>query len=234
MAEESMLYRMVVDDISQVRASRFLRGYLERSDIIYKVADSLSFGDDAVHEAYAPYHNGQVRFTLHQSMFIKLAEDCKLKWEISRCPQNGFPSAVVRIGRFYFTDHYGTGSHDITCLNPSLMRSQNAEVNLRLTQGSLFEGPFDDRKLRGADNIYGNFIHGCRGTGKDFAVYGFARLAFPCATNAKTAEEAQSKLRFVETHNLYDVLESVVARENQDRSSQRSVRIVVPKIKKQQ
>src|SRR5687768_6870085 len=125
MAEpNSTLFNMLVEDLN----SSFLRQYAQRTNIIYKEAESRSHKDAAVHEAFKAYHYGQTRFTLHQSMFLKLAEDCGVAWHIDYCPQNGFPSAVVQMGRFFFTDHYGATSHEVTCLNASLMRKQNAAV----------------------------------------------------------------------------------------------------------
>jgi hypothetical protein len=228
---QSTLLSMLVDDLSSAKASTFLRQYIERTAIIYKEAESRSFRDPAVHDAYKPYQYGQTRFTLHQSMFLKLAEDCGLESEIDRCPQNGFPSAVVKIGRFFFTDHYGVTPQEITCLNSSLMRRQNAEINGSLIQGSLFDPAFDDAKLRKADSIYSNFIHGCRGAGSDFALYGFARIAIPCVSKATNAKEAEETLRFVENHNLYDVLASVVEKENQTKAAQPIIDIAIPRIK---
>ena len=115
------------------------------------------------------------------------------------------------------------------------MRAQNSLVNVSLVQPNLFEPPFDPNKLRAADDVYGNFIYGCRGTGSTFPEYGFMRIAFPCAVDVKNAEEAQKKLRYVESYDLYDVLESVVARENEKRGIIRpAVRVAVPKLKKQQ
>jgi hypothetical protein len=222
---------MLVDDLGKTRASKFLKQYAERTAIIYKEAESRSFGDDAVHEAYKSYHCGQTRFTLHQSMFLKLADDCGIEWDVARSPFNGFPSAVVRIGRFFFTDHYSPNSDEITCLNPSLMRQQSAAVNLTLTQGSLFERSFDDDKLVTADNVYANFIHGCRGYGSDFALYGFIRIAFPCAANPQNAADAQRMLRFVEAHTLADVMAAVIAKET-EATARPSVKMATPKLKR--
>lgn len=233
MVKKSTLYEMLVEDLSEARASRFLKGFAQRSDIVYKEAE-ITASDDAVIKDYVPYFNGQVLFYLHQSMFLKLAADCNLDHGIRKCEQNGFPSAVVKIGRFHFTDHHGETSNEVNCLNPSLMRAQNSLINLGLLQGNLFERPFDGNKLRGADDIYGNFVHGCRGTGSTFATYGFMRIAFPSVTNVSTAEEAQKKLRYVEKYDLYDVLEDVLSRETQNPSvAQPRVR-VAPKIKKEQ
>ncbi len=227
------LYSMVVEDLAEVKASRFLRRYIQRTDVIYRESEIRSFKDAAVFEAYRGYLYGQIRFALHQSMFVNLAEECGLDWNIARSPHNGFPTAVVKVGRFYFTDHYGFSPHEISCINPSLMRQQASAVNLSLTQGNLFEA-FDDRKLRKAESIYGNFIHGCRGTGSTFKDYGFVRLAFPCTTKAITVEDAEKSLRFIENHNLHDVLTSVVALENQHReqTKKREITIATPKLKK--
>jgi hypothetical protein len=230
-AKESTLYEMLVEDLSEAKASRFLKGYAERSDIIYKEADSAS-KDDAVYKDFAPWYNGQLLFFLHQTMFIKLAADCKLDWKILTCKQNSFPIPVVKIGRFHFTDHHGTSFNEVACLNPSMMRAQNSLINLSLIQPTLFEPPFDPNKLRKADDVYGNFIHGCTGTGNTFAANGFMRIAFPCVADVKNADEAQKRLRYVESYNLYNVLTSVVALENHT-VAQPKVR-VAPKIKKQQ
>jgi hypothetical protein len=229
--EDSTLLSMLVEDLSQAQASKFLKQYAERTNITYREAEAASFGDNSIHEVYKAYHCGHVRFALHQSMFLKLAADCGLDGSISKCPQNGFPSAVVKIGRFYFTDHYSTSSHEIACLSPSLMRQQNAAVNLSLTQGFLFEPSFDDRKLLVADSIYANFIHGCRGHGNDFSIYGFMRIAIPCAVNPANSEDAQRMLRFVESHNLYKVLAAVVEKEEKPKAVP-AIKVATPKLKK--
>lgn len=229
--QETTLSGMLVDDLSRAKASTFLRQYVQRTGIIYRESESRSFKDDDVHEAYKSYYYGQTRFTLHQSMFLRLAEDCGLEWEVDHCPQNGFPSAVVKVGRFFFTDHYGATPQEITCLNASLMRKQSAAVNVSLTQPSLFEPAFDESKLLKAESIYANFIHGCRGVGSAFALYGFARIAIPSVTNADSRKEAERQLRFVEHYNLYDVLASVVERENQSQVTRPVADLAIPKIK---
>lgn len=234
MTDESTLYAMLVEDLSEAKASRFLKGYAERSNVIYNEAYNAA-RDGSVYKDFGPYFEGQILFFLHQTMFINLAADCGLQWRIDRCEQNGFPSAVVCVGRFHFTSHHGSSPYEVACLNPSLMRAQNSNLNMSLLQGRLFEQPFDVEKLRGADDIYGNFIHGCRGTGQTFATDGFMQVAFPCAENVKTVEEAQKKLRYVERYSLYQLLDSVVAREDQNRrDALPKLRVVTPKIKKQQ
>lgn len=111
------------------------------------------------------------------------------------------------------------------------MRQQNAAVNLSLTQGFLFEPSFDDTKLMTADSIYANFIHGCRGHGSDFSIYGFMRIAIPCAVNPTNAEDAQRMLKFVESHSLYKVLAAVVEMEVETKAAP-TVRVATPKLKK--
>jgi len=234
MRKESTLYAMLIEDLGEATASRFLKGYGERSNVMYSEA-YIAARDGSVYGDFVPYYEGQLLYYLHQTMFINLAADCGLPWRIQRCEQNGFPTVVVNIGRFHFTNHHGTSPYEITCLNPSLMRAQNSHVNMSLLQGHLWESPFDGRKLRQADDIYGNFIHGCRGTGKTFATDGFMQIAFPCATDVKNVEEAQKKLRYVERFDLYRVLDSVIARENENRrAASPQLRVVAPKIKKQQ
>jgi hypothetical protein len=164
-------------------------------------------------------------------MFLKLAEDCGITWDIEKCPQNGFPSAVVQMGRFYFTDHYGATPEEITCLNASLMRKQNAAINLDMIQPSLFAPAFDDAKLRKADRIYANFIHGCRAIGSDFALYGFLRIAVPCVTNKSDRKDIEQNVILVENHNLYDVLAAVVERENKNKAAEPVVDLAIPKLK---
>lgn len=231
MTQESTLYQMLVEDLVETKASRYLKGYAQRSDIIYKEADAAS-KEKSIRPEYAPYFNGQILFYLHQTMVLKLADDCKLESRIQKCEQNGFPNAVVKIGRFHFTSHHGSSNYEVACLSPSLMRAQNSRMNLSLIQPNLFDRPFDPNKLREANNIYGNFIHGCRGPLGKFSEYGFVRIGFPCVTDAKNAEEAQKKLRYVEVYNLESVLESVMKRESEKREAQPKLR-VVPKIKNQ-
>ena len=226
-APNSTLFNMLVEDVN----SSFLRQYAQRTNIIYKESERRSFKDEAVHEAYKPYYYGQTRFTLHQSMFLKLADDCGIPWEVEHCPQNGFPSAVVPMGRFFFTDHYGATSHEVTCINASLMRKQNAAINLSIVQPNLFEPAFDDKKLRDADRVYANFIHGCRGVASDFALYGFMRIAVPCVTKEGVERINDRNIVLVENHNLYDVLAAVVERESRSKVAEPVVDLAVPKLK---
>jgi hypothetical protein len=228
--KETTLFRMLVEDLG----SRFLKQFAERTSIIYKEAESRSFQDDAVHESFKAYHCGHTRFALHQSMFLRLAQECGMKTEIRKCPENGFPIAIVSAGRFFFTDHYATSPDELSLLDPSLMRQQNAGVNLELVQNSLFKPAFDEKKLRKAEqeSVYANLIHGCRGVGSDFLLYGFLRIAFPCVKSSVTSDDAQLDLTFVENHNLNDVLAKVLEKESAGALSVASVSVAVPKIKK--
>ncbi len=235
MTKESTLYDMLVEDVVEAKSgSRFLKGYGERSAVMYNEA-YVSARDGSVHEDFAPYYEGQLLFYIHQTMFLKLAGDCGLESWIERCEQNGFPSAVVKIGRFHFTNHHGASPYEVKCLSPSLMRAQNSNVNMSLLQGNLFEPPFDNNKLRKANDIYGNFIHGCRGTGNTFSTDGFMQIAFPCAADVENTEDALKKLRYVERYSLYGVINTVTARENERRRvALPKLRVITAKIKKQQ
>ena len=204
---ESTLFQMLVEDLN----STFLQEYSQRTGIIYREAHSRSFGDPAIHDAFKPYYYGQTRFALHQSMFIRVAEDCGLAQRIARSPENGFPTAVVTVGRFFFTDHYGETAQDTTYVDASLVRQQHARINLSLIQPSLFEPRFDDARLVSADHIYANLIHGARG--HDFSASGFLRIAFPCLVESTGGESADQKVRFVENYRLSTVLASILARE---------------------
>ena len=133
--KETILFNMLVEDLG----SRFLKQFAERTSIIYKEAESRSYRDDAIHDAFKAYHCGHTRFALHQSMFLRLAQECGMKAEIKKCPENGFPIAIVSAGRFFFTDHYATTPDEVSLLDPSLVRQQNASVNLELVQNSLFK-----------------------------------------------------------------------------------------------
>lgn len=228
--KETTLFQMLVEDLG----SKFLKQFAERTSIIYKESESRSFGDDAIHDAFKAYHCGHTRFALHQSMFLRLAQECGMKWEIQKCPENGFPIAIVSAGRFFFTDHYATTPDDISLLDPSLVRQQSASVNLELVQNSLFKPAFDDKKLRKtkAESIYANFLHGCRGVGSDFSRYGFVRIAFPCVKGVVKSDDAQLDLVFVENHNLNDVLNKVLEKERLSGEAKPRVDVAIPKIKK--
>ncbi|HEX5701886.1 MAG TPA: hypothetical protein VFX97_01550 [Pyrinomonadaceae bacterium] len=235
MTKESTLYEMLVEDTLEARHGlRFLKGYGERGAVIYNEAH-VAARDGSVHPDFAPYYEGQLLFYLHQTMFLKLASDCGLESWVDRCEQNGFPSAVVKMGRFHFTNHHGASPSEVKCLNPSLMRAQNSNINMSLLQGNLFEPPFDNNKLRKANNIYGNFIHGCRGTGNTFTADGFMQIAFPCVADVENTEDAQKKLRYVERYSLYSLINHVTTCQNERRRiALPKVRIISPKIKKQQ
>ena len=229
-ARKSTLFDMLVEDLG----SRFLREFSQRTGVIYKEAESRSFKDDGIHEDFKPYHFGQTRFVLHQSMFVRLASECGLNCEIYRCPENGFPIPKVKAGRFVFTDHYATSPDDSSCLDPSLVRQQNAMINQSLVQKDLFKPAFLQSKLRTAkpESIYANLIHGCRGGVNDFLAAGWVRIAFPYVANPNANADSQMNLVFVENHNLRDVLAAVVEREQQEAIARPRIDIAAPKIKK--
>lgn len=229
-ARKSTLFSMLVEDLG----SRFLQEFYERSGVIYREAESRSYRDDGIHEALQSYHCGQTRFALHQSMFLRLASECGMKSEIYKCPENGFPIPIVKAGRFIFTDHYSTSPEDSSCLDPSLVRQQNALVNQSLVQGDLFKPAFLANKLRAAkaESIYANLIHGCRGVGTDFSAAGWVRIAFPYVTNPTVSDNSQMNLVFVENHNLRDVLAAIQEKEMQAASAKPRIDIAKPKIKK--
>ena len=227
---KTTLFNMLAEDSS----SKFLREFYQRTAVIYKEAESRSWGDNAIHDDLKPYYCGQARFALHQSMFLRLASECGMKFEVYKCPENGFPIVMVKAGRFFFTAHYATSPDDSKCLDPSLVRQQSAMINQSLVQGDLFKPTFDAGKLRGAksESIYANLLHGCRGVGTDFSVAGWVRIAFPHVTNPTASSDAQMNLVFVENHNLRDVLSAVVEREKQEGSTRPRIDIAAPKIKK--
>src|SRR5437016_4695622 len=113
---KTALFNMLAEDLG----SRFLREFYQRTGVIYKEAESRSYGDSGIHDDLKPYYCGQARFALHQSMFLQLASECGMKAEVYKCPENGFPIVMVKVGRFFLTDHYATSPDDSKCLDPSL------------------------------------------------------------------------------------------------------------------
>lgn len=226
--KQPTLFSMLVEDLN----STFLKQYDYRTGIIYRESESRSFGDEAIHECLKPYYYGQTRFTLHQSMFLKLADDCGLESEIIKSPKNGFPTPAVIVGRFCFTDHYGATAQDTTFIDASLVRQQHAAINLSLIQPNLFETPqFDDAKLINAERIYANMIHGCSGRGSDFSISGFLRIAFPCVTNPAATDEALLQVQLIKNYDLRDVLAKIIAKEAAAKAARPVVDIAIPKIK---
>jgi len=222
-----VLFSMLVEDLGSV----FLRQFAQRTAVTYKESEGRS-KHESVHPAFQSYYYGWTRFTLHQTMLLRLADDCKLSSSIERCPQNGFPTAVVRIGRFFFTTHYGSTPQEILHVNSSVMRKQNAGINESLVQPSLFERRFDESKLRQANNIYANLIHGCRGAAHDFNVCGFLRIAFPCAIPRTQKDISDRSIWFVENYDLNDILARVIERERIE-SSRLATTAVAPRLKQE-
>jgi hypothetical protein len=217
---------MVVEDFGN---PSFLRELSQRIPIIYNESVSRTYNEDLIDEAFHTYHFGQERYTLSQSLFLSVARESGLEARIQRCETNGFPIAVVSVGRFDFTLHHGQTRSEINCINTSLIRRQHSAINNELIQPSLFKTPtFADDKLSEAENIYANIIEGCGGNGVSFNEYGFLRIAFPCL-KIKNGKES---FVFVENYDLYEVLRVLIENERRDEESKPLVDVAIPTIKK--
>lgn len=226
MESNKKLFNMVVEDFG---SPNFLREFSQRMPIIYNESSSRTYGEDLVDEAFYTYHFGQERYTLSQSWFLSAAREAGLNTRIDRCESNGFPIAVVSVGRFDFTLHHGLTRSEINCINTSLIRRQNSAINNELIQPSLFRTPsFDDDKLSGAERIYANIIEGCGGNGVSFNEYGFLRIAFPCL------EMKNGKESFVlaENYDFYDILKVLIENERRNEEAKPMVNVAIPTIKK--
>jgi hypothetical protein len=225
MEEKSELFGMLVNDFGN---PKFLREFSQRMPIIYSESDSRSNSDDLVSESFKKYYFGHSRYILSQSVFFDVAQEIGVNCKIKKCESNGFPIAIVSFGRFHFTLHYGQTPNEITCMNTSLIRKQHSAINSKLVQPSLFGGSdLDITKLSQAENIYANIIHGCRGKADSFAENGFLRIAIPCLESGK-------KFIFVENVNLFDVLQMLIDRDNdnQNNQAQPMPNTAMPKIRK--
>ena len=226
METRDKLFNMVVEAFG---SPNFLRAFSQRIPIIYGESKSRTYDEDLVDEAFHTYHFGQERYTLSQSLFLSVAREFGLGTRIQRCETNGFPIAVVSVGRFDFTLHHGQTRSEINCINTSLIRRQHSAINNELIQPSLFRTPtFNDDKLNDAETIYANIIEGCGGNGISFSEYGFLRIAFPCLH----IKDGKESFVFVENYDLHDVLRVLIENEHRDEEVKPLVDVAIPKIKK--
>ena len=230
MVVRSELFGMLVEDFDN---PKFLREFSQRMPIIYSESASRSTLDDLVSEPFKKYYFGHSRYILSQSVFVDIAQESGIDVKINRCDSNGFPIALVSFGRFHFTLHYGKTPSEITCVKTSLIRKQHAAVNNEIVQPSLFSNgaDFNNTQLSQAKNIYANIIHGCRGKADSFDANGFLRIAVPCL---KSNRNGSKKFIFVENVNLFDVLQVLIDRdnENQNNQAQPMPNTAMPKIRK--
>lgn len=230
MAVKSELFGMLVEDFGN---PKFLREFSQRMPIIYSESASRSTSDDLVSEPFKKYYFGHSRYILSQSVFVDIAEDSGIDYKINRCDSNGFPIALVSVGRFHFSLHYGNTPTEIACVKTSLIRKQHAAINNGLVQPSFFGdgADFNPTQLSQAKDIYANIIHGCRGKADSFDTNGFLRIAVPCL---KSNGKGSKKFIFVENVNLFDVLQVLIDRdnENQDQQAQPMPNTAMPKIRK--
>lgn len=223
-SKQTILQKMLADDLS----STFLKVFSKRMPVIYEESVSRSVkDDDFVDEALKPYYFGQTRYTLIQSLFLNVGRECRHKSRVVPCEQNGFPIPVVTIGRFHFTTHHGSDPQDMSVINASLVRKQNAVINDELVQPKLFGATFNEESLVAAQNIYANIVFGCQGTGLDFTNYGFLRIAVPFIKKVN----GKDKLIYAENHDFNEILQMVVEKERQTKEQKPMVNIAVPKIK---
>lgn len=209
---------------------KFFRALAQGTEIDYNEARSTSLDEDMIAEELKRYKFGHDRYFLSQSRFIRCARQSGLAVKVKRCPQNDYPIFVVEAKPFSFTFHYGAKPSEITYQNISLVRRQNTAINSEIVQPSLFSKPsFDLDKLKDAEEIYANIIHGCGGNGLNFAENGFLRIAIP---TIKLTGGKESFI-FVSDVNLFDILQSLEEREATQTQAVPMVDTAMPRVKKQ-
>jgi hypothetical protein len=233
MQVKSELFNMLVEDFG---TAVFLREFTQRLPIIYSESYNRSYDDSLISNPFQKLYFGHSRYFLSQSLFWEVAQNTKTKSKIDYCESNGFPIVSVFKNRFRFTLHFGVSINEPSLQNASLVRKQNSMINSELVQPSLFsnEADFEYTKLRDAEAIYANIIHGCGGNGKSFADNGYIRIAIPyIKTIEKNNGKTQEKFMFVENVNLLDVLQVLIERDNKDQqnAAQPTTNIAMPKIR---
>lgn len=223
-SKQTVLQKMLADDLD----SRFLKMFSGRMPVIYEESISRSVkDDDYVDEALKPYYFGQTRYTLVQSLFLKVGRECGHKAIAVKCEQNGFPIPVVKVGRFHFTTHYNSDPQDMSVINASLVRKQNSIINDEIVQPKLFGSSFNEERLVAARNIYANIIFGCQAKGLDWVNYGFLRIAVPYLKKVNKKD----KLFYAESHDFNGILQMVVEREKNTKQQKPMVNVAIPKLK---
>ena len=210
-------------------SSLFLRLLSAQTAIDYNQARSGSVDEELVAEELKRYKFGHDRYFFSQSSFIRCARQANLEVVVQRCEQNDYPIFMVAADRFRFTFHYGLKPGEITYQHISLVRRQNSIINKEIVEPTLFSSPvFNTEKLKDADIIYANIIHGCAGTGMDFANNGFLRIAIP---SIKFIDNKENFI-FVSNVNLYDVLQLLEARDAVKTQAVPMVDTAIPRVKK--
>jgi hypothetical protein len=224
----TILQTMLSDDFD----SRFLRELIRRLPGIYREAETRSVNDMDVHDSLKRYAFCQSRYVLAQSMFIKIGSDSGYDTKIHNCEANGFPIAIVKIGRFFFTLHHSSQADEDVVLGSSLIRQQCSVINYSLIQPGLFD-QLDDSELVSAQRIYGNLIFGTRAGTTDFRQYGFLQIAVPFVKSVQNKKGVMTdRLFYAEKCDLNIILGMVVQREAASRKIQPQLKPAMPTIKK--
>lgn len=226
MSSSHPLLQMLTDDLSSQVLSEFGR----RLPTVHQEAKSRSIDDEIVDEALKSYCFGQTRYTLVQSLFLSVGRECGHDVEVVRCEANGFPIAVMSIGRFHFTVHHGFSGDENRAINSSLIRKQHSTINGEILQPRLFGCTFDEARLRAADNMYANIVYGCRGGASDFATHGFVQIAIPYLRTVRGTE----RLFYAAWFDYAEVLRLVQDRERGDAAQRRIINVASPRLRRSQ
>jgi hypothetical protein len=215
--------------VESFESPKFLRLIAQGTEIDYNESRSSAFDDKTIVDPLRRYKFGMDNYFLSQSRFVDSANKAGLEVKTHRC-KNDYPIFVVYAGQFSFTFHHGARPHEISHQSISMVRRQHTTVNAEIVQPNLYSTPdFDLDKLREADNVYANIIHGCGGNGLNFAENGYLQIAVPCL---KLADGKESFI-FVSEVNLFDILQTLEDRESAKTQAAPMIDIAIPRIRKQ-
>lgn len=221
----------ILEMLSEGLGSRFMMDFARKIPNIYQESKSRSIDDDDVDMSLKSYYFGHTRYTLIQSLFLSVGRECGYDARAVPCESNGFPIAVVTIGRFRFTVNHGDSSDEQKVAHASLIRKQNSAINDEYMKPRLPGLPapqFDAEKLWAATNIVAEIIYGCPTGVSDFSAHGFLRIAVPALRKVRDKEV----VFHAASYRYAEVLQTVRDREKAEMDRKRIINVAKPKLKK--
>lgn len=211
--------------------SKFMMSFARRMPNVYRESKSRSIDDNDVHPALKSHYFGHTRYTLAQSLFLSVGHECGYHARAEKCESNGFPIAVVTVGKFRFTVNHSDSSEGQRVPHASIVRQQTTLLNDDYMQPRLPGLPapqFDAEKLADAKVIVAEIIYGCPTS--DFAAHGFLRIGIPVIRKVKDKDV----LFYAASYRYDDVLQRIKDREKAEMDQKRIINVAMPKLKKAQ
>lgn len=214
MSAKDSLFEMLVETVP----FSFVKNLVQKTPLIYNEAFVSSYEDPRWDESEAFTLLGHLRRALFEKMFRQEAINAGLIVGVENNRIGSCPFTIIKAGNFLLTASYSHSESQM--LQSAIFRKQYARVNEMVENPFLPFAEIDAVRLRDADGIYANLLHGSASK-KDFRSVGFMRIAIPSSDGTT----------YVENIDLFEIL-----RVMQQRASTNQevvlVDIAKPKLKK--